>query len=196
MLAEIRKRTTGSSGGGDAFLEGGREPRMSSSIDLYWSFRSPYSYLVTERLVRLAAEYSLEIRVRPVYPLAVRDPGFFEEVNPPWIRYLLRDFRRLADYHGIDFGWPRPDPVVQNLETRRISEEQPYIHRLVRLGVEATLRGRGLPFVDGVSRIIWSGRTEGWNEGSHPADAASRAARFGRRAHSSCAGPVKKAGQA
>lgn len=148
---------------------------MSWSIDLYWSFRSPYSYLATERLVRLASEHALEIRVRPVYPLAIRNPEFFEEVNPLWRSYLRRDVPRVADYYGIDFGWPRPDPIVQDLETNRISEDQPYIYRLVRLGAEAAFQGRGLPFIDEVSKIIWNGRVEGWNEGTHLADAASRA---------------------
>ncbi len=148
---------------------------MSWSIDLYWSFRSPYSYLTTERLVRLASEHGLEIRVRPVYPLAIRNPEFFEDVNPLWRSYLRRDVPRVADYYGIDFGWPRPDPIVQDLETNRISEDQPYIYRLVRLGAEAALQGRGLPFIDEVSKIIWDGRVEGWNEGTHLAEAASRA---------------------
>jgi 2-hydroxychromene-2-carboxylate isomerase len=34
--------------------------------------------------------------------------------------------------------------------------------------------GRGLPFLDEVSRVIWSG-TEGWHEGDHLKDATSRA---------------------
>ena len=39
---------------------------MSLSFDLYWSFRSPYSYLATGRIVALARQYDLELRVRPV----------------------------------------------------------------------------------------------------------------------------------
>ena len=54
---------------------------MGLSIDLYWSFRSPYSYLATPRLVQLHADYDLEINVRPVLPIAVRIPGFFDTVK-------------------------------------------------------------------------------------------------------------------
>jgi 2-hydroxychromene-2-carboxylate isomerase len=45
---------------------------MSHSLELFWSFRSPYSYLATGRLRRLADEYDLDIRVRCVLPIAVR----------------------------------------------------------------------------------------------------------------------------
>lgn len=148
---------------------------MTLAIDVFWSFRSPYSYLATPRLVQLAAEYDLDVRVRPVLPLAVRIPGFFDTVNPLWPPYLLRDTMRIAQYLGIDYGWPRPDPIVQDYATRQVAAEQPYIHRLTRLGVEAARRGRGLPFVAEVSAVIWNGKIEGWHEGAHLADATARA---------------------
>jgi 2-hydroxychromene-2-carboxylate isomerase len=147
----------------------------SRSIDLFWSFRSPYSYLATPRLVALAGEYELEIAVRPVRPIAVRDPEFFRRANPLWAPYLLRDTHRIAEFLGLGFGWPRPDPVVQDYANRRIPPEQPYIHRLTRLGTEAARRGRGLAFLDEVSRVIWGGRVVGWHEGAHLGDAAGRA---------------------
>lgn len=148
---------------------------MTLTIDLYWSFRSPYSYLATGRLADLAREYDVEINVRPVYPLAVRDAQFFERTNPLFISYLLRDIARVAEMQGIDIGFPRPDPIVQDMATRKIADEQPYIYRLTRLGVEAGLRGNGLPFIDEVSRIIWGGKVDGWDRGDHFARAAGRA---------------------
>jgi 2-hydroxychromene-2-carboxylate isomerase len=148
-------------------------PRLA--IDLFWSFRSPYSYLATPRLVQLQGEYDLEINVRPVLPIAVRIPGFFDTVNPLWPLYLLRDTMRIGQYLGLDYGWPRPDPIVQDFATRKVAAEQPYIYRLTRLGVEAARRGRGLPFIDEISRIIWNGKIDGWNEGTHLAEATARA---------------------
>jgi len=150
---------------------------MTLSVDLFWSFRSPYSYLATGRLVELERQYELEITVRPVLPLAVRDPDFFQKVNPLWPPYLIRDTLRVAQYHGIDYGWPRPDPVVQAPKDGRLvtAPEQPYIHRLTRLGILAVERGRGLPFIDEVSRLIWNGRVDGWHQGAHLADATGRA---------------------
>ena len=85
---------------------------MTLAVDLFWSFRSPYSYLATGRLVQLESEWELDVTVRPVLPLAVRTPGFFANVNPLWPPYLLRDTMRIAEFHGIDFAWPRPDLLV------------------------------------------------------------------------------------
>jgi 2-hydroxychromene-2-carboxylate isomerase len=148
---------------------------MAPVLDVFWSFRSPYSYLATRRLVELAATWDVELRVRVVLPLAVRKPDFFRTVNPLWPPYLLRDTARIAEYHGIPYGWPQPDPIVQDYATREVAAEQPYIHRLTRLGVDAAERGRGLAFVDEVSRLIWGGTVRGWHEGTHLTDAAARA---------------------
>ena len=148
---------------------------MSLRFELYWSFRSPYSYLATSRIVDLVAGYDVECDVRPVYPLAVRDPEFFRRVNPMWPPYLFRDTIRIAEMEGIPYRWPRPDPIVQDVERGIIAEEQPYIHRLTRLGVAAAERGRGLPFLHAVSHMIWSGEVDGWHEGEHLAKATTRA---------------------
>jgi len=145
------------------------------SIDVFWSFRSPYSYLATPRLVRLSAEYDLDVAVRPVLPIAVRLPTFFKQVNPLWPPYLLRDTMRIAQYLGINYGWPRPDPIVQDGITREVAAKQPYIYRLTRLGIAAVERGRGLAFIDQVSQVIWSGKVVGWHEGPHLAEASARA---------------------
>ncbi len=148
---------------------------MSLSVDVFWSFRSPYSYLATPRLVRLAADYDVDVRVRVVLPIAVRIPGFFETVNPLWPPYLLRDTMRLAEFLGMPYGWPRPDPIVQEFPSRKVAAEQPYIYRLTRLGVAAVERGHGLPFIAEVSRVLWGGDVDSWHEGTHLADATARA---------------------
>ena len=41
---------------------------MSFAADLFWSFRSPYSYLAIGRYRALAASHDLTINLRPVYP--------------------------------------------------------------------------------------------------------------------------------
>ncbi len=147
---------------------------MGLQADIFWSFRSPYSYLATRRYVSLTAEYDLQLDLRPVYPLAIRDPEFFERSHPNWLRYTFRDVSRLAQFHGIPMGPPRPDPIVQDISTRKIADEQPYIRRLTRLGQAAARREKSLAFCDEVSRLIWGG-VENWHEGDHLAGAAARA---------------------
>src|SRR3990172_304739 len=124
---------------------------MALTVELFWSFRSPYSYLATPRLCELGHEYDVDLRIRPVLPIAVRIENFFQTVNPLWPPYLLRDVARVAEYLGMTIGWPRPDPIVQDYATRKVAEEQPYIYRLTRLGCAAAERGRGMDFLDEVS---------------------------------------------
>ena len=147
---------------------------MTLTADLFWSFRSPYSYLATRRYRALTKEHDLAINLRPVYPLAIREPSFFERNHPNWLRYTFTDMFRVAQFHGIPFGPPRPDPIVQNVITREISAEQPYIFRLTRLGQAAARRGQSLAFCDEVSQLIWGG-AENWHEGDHLTSAATRA---------------------
>ena len=148
---------------------------MTLSYDLYWSFRSPYSYLVTGRLVELERDYDVRCNVRVVYPIAVRQPEFFDKNDPLWVQYFMRDVYRTAEYLGLPFSWARPDPIKMDFATRTIAKDQPHIHRLTRLGQAAVEAGRGLPFLDEVSRLIWGGEVDGWNEGDHLARATARA---------------------
>jgi 2-hydroxychromene-2-carboxylate isomerase len=148
---------------------------MSLTYDLYWSFRSPYSYFVTQKLTALERDYDVVGAVRPVYPLAVRTPEFFETRDPLWFSYFMVDIHREAAFLGLPFRWPRPDPVVMDFATRTYPKAQPYIRRLTRMGVAAAEQGRGLAYLDEVSKVIWSGAVDGWHEGDHLAGAASRA---------------------
>lgn len=148
---------------------------MSLEFDLFYSFRSPYSYLATGRIVELTRRYDVSVNFRPVYPLAIRKEDFFKTVNPLWPRYVFLDIVRISQMLGIPLAWPRPDPIVMDLETLEVSKDQPYIYRLVRLGVAAALEGKGLAFADEVSRIIWTGEVKNWHEGDHLREAAARA---------------------
>ena len=145
------------------------------TADLYFSFRSPYSYLAIGRYRDLAATHAVDIALRPVYPLAIRQPDFFERNHPNWLRYTFTDMFRVAQMEGIPFGPPRPDPIVQNPATREIAAEQPYIRRITRLGQAAARRGKGLAFAAEAARLIWGG-AQGWHEGEHLAGDAVRAA--------------------
>ena len=147
---------------------------MTLTADLYFSLRSPYSYLAVGRYRAMGEEYDLDIALRPVYPLAIRQPDFFERNHPNWLGYTMRDMMRVAQFHGIAFGPPRPDPIVQNPATREIAAEQPYIRRVTRMGQAAARRGKGLAFAHEAGRLIWGGQ-ENWHESDHLAGALERA---------------------
>ncbi|MBX9642602.1 MAG: DsbA family protein [Novosphingobium sp.] len=144
---------------------------MTHTVDLYWSFRSPYSYIVVPKLLELERDWDAKVQVKPVLPIAVRQPDFFAHADPLWFSYLMRDCIRSAEFAGMTLRWPRPDPVVMDFATRTYPKEQPYIHRLTRLGQLASERGRGLALLRAVSHLIWSGEVDGWHEGDHLAGA-------------------------
>jgi 2-hydroxychromene-2-carboxylate isomerase len=145
------------------------------SVDVYWSFRSPYSYLATPGMLEIKANYNVEVNLRVVLPIAVRSPDtLFNPQNANRVRYIVHDWVRRAEFLGMPHAWPSPDPIVQNLETMEIAEEQPYIYRLSSLGVEAQRQGLGAEFAAEVAGTIWSG-TKDWHLGDHLTNAAKRA---------------------
>ena len=146
------------------------------TFDLFWSMRSPYCYLALDRVIEIQRRYNVEIGLRVIYPIAIRDPDFFKtRASKHYRPYLLMDTMRLAEYYGIPFRRPIPDPVVQDLSTSIISDEQPYIYLLTRLAALACEKGRGLEFLDQVARLLWDGQTDDWHQGEHLANAITRA---------------------
>lgn len=148
---------------------------MTEPIDVYWSFRSPYSYLATPELVQLQDMFDVKVNLRVVLPIAVRSKAaLFDPSNMKPVMYILMDSLRRAEFLGLPMAFPNPDPVAQNKQTFEVAEEQPYIFRLSALGVEAQRQGKGIAFAANVSRHIWGG-TQDWDKGDHLAKAASDA---------------------
>lgn len=143
---------------------------MNAIADLYYSIRSPYSYIGIKRLEQLLPKQPIQIDIslRPVMPIAVRRPELFKSANPVAIRYLESDSRRAAEQHGIDFRvWPVPDPIVQDMDTLEIFRDQPYIYRLTRLMQYAVEQGVGYSFTLKLATKIWDGETNNWHTGDH-----------------------------
>ena len=146
-------------------------------IDVFWSFRSPWAYLAVPRLRQWQHEYQLKVNLRPVYPIAIRMPDFFQTLHPLWVSYFMKDLFRVAEFLELPLVWPNPDPLVfyiYDSGLRQIAEEQPYIYRLTRLGIVAAEMGHGIEFADEMSRLIWGG-TVNWHEGEHLALASEKA---------------------
>jgi len=147
---------------------------MTEHVDVYWSFRSPYSYLVTPDLMQLREDFDIDVHLRPVLPIAIRskDALFTNDRKPA--QYIVMDAFRRGDFLGRTINWPTPDPVVQDFATFAVSDDQPFIHRLTGLGVEAERRGKGVELAYHVSHLIWASGQE-WDKGDHLADAVAKA---------------------
>ena len=148
---------------------------MTLTVALYWSFRSPYSYILLPRILELTRACDVDIDLRIVHPAAIRNPGYFARMDPLARPYFMLDSARAAAFHGLPFRRPIPDPVAQDPRTLAIAPQQPLAVRLGRLGIAATDRGHGLAFCSEVAKLLWDGRVPGWDKGPHLAEAASRA---------------------
>lgn len=144
-------------------------------VELYWSFRSPYSYIILPRIADLRDNFQVTVDLRIVHPAAIRNPAYFARMDSLARPYLIKDSARVAAFNGMNFRRPIPDPIDQNPTTLAIATEQPLARHLGRLGIAATERGRGFEFCSEVATLLWGGVVTGWDQGAHLAEATGRA---------------------
>ena len=111
----------------------------ATPITLYWSFRSPYSYIGLVRAKQLATHYQLPLEVKPVLPMVMR------RMQVPRTKgfYILTDAKREATQYGIDFG-KIADPLGAGVER---------CYALYEFAVSA---GKGLEFLESCARGAWA----------------------------------------
>jgi len=145
-------------------------------VDFFYSMRSPWSYIATYEVKEISIKYNVKFNIRFVYPIALRIKGFFDRIDPLFAPYLLRDATRVSAMKNISYRWPSPDPIVMEmpdtnsnkaLKYPKIDKNQPYIHRITRLGVLAGLYNKDLDYVYTVAKLIWDGKTKDWDKGNH-----------------------------
>ncbi|TGY87268.1 hypothetical protein E5163_16275 [Marinicauda algicola] len=89
------------------------EPGSASGgeIEMYFSLRSPYSYLALMRIEELARNWRARVHLRPVLPMVMRS------LPVPRAKrlYIVRDCKREAERLGLDFGRIR-DPLGAGVE--------------------------------------------------------------------------------
>ena len=101
------------------------EPR--GELDVYYSFRSPYSYLALHRLAeRYADAPGVQLVLKPMLPMVTRG------LSVPELKklYIVRDAYREAQLHGVPFGRIF-DPLGEGVERcLRLFEVTPPERRL------------------------------------------------------------------
>jgi 2-hydroxychromene-2-carboxylate isomerase len=121
-------------------------------LDFWISYRSPYSYLALERAASLPARFPIQLRVRPVLPLAMRGAAPTRDKQV----YIVRDAKREADRLGIPFG-AICDPLGKGVEhalaiTYALSEAE----RASDRGTRGAAGGKALDFVRSAMRGSWA----------------------------------------
>ncbi len=117
-----------------------------TSIDFFVSLRSPYSAIVTPRLLELARLTGATVRLRYVLPMVMRGLP----VPPAKSRYISLDAMREAGRRGVDFGRIN-DPVGRPTE------------RGMALLALAERHGKGQDFLKSFMHGVWA---EGIDAGS------------------------------
>ena len=132
-------------------------------IDFYFSYRSPYSYLLLPRMLKLKNKYNLNINFKVVYPIAIRMPEWFKGKDIRFFIPFIRDFTKKAKKLNMTLKMPiKPDPIRQNTLTGKISDYQPYIFEVCHMGQLMCNRGKGIEFAYELSTLIWS--VKNWNK--------------------------------
>lgn len=85
----------------------------SPSIDFYFDFSSPYSYIANEWIDALAARHGRTVRRHAILlGVTFQAAELRSPVSYPIKReYSLRDFARSARYEGVPFVMPDPFPI-------------------------------------------------------------------------------------
>lgn len=81
---------------------------MSTAIDFYFDFGSPYAYCAAARAEKIAAAHGRTLEWRPVLLWVCRQRfGMAAPLQDgPKAEYMPLDFERSAAYHGLPFVWP------------------------------------------------------------------------------------------
>ncbi len=112
---------------------------MSTRVEYFFSFRSPYSYLSGPRAFALADRFDIDLVFRGVIPMAMRG----QAVPVAKRLHTLRDTKREADRLGMPFGRVH-DPIGDGAL------------RCLLVAEHAIDAGRVREFVLTASRAIWA----------------------------------------
>jgi 2-hydroxychromene-2-carboxylate isomerase len=107
------------------------------TLTLFYSFRSPYSWVALSRVFALTDHYGLTLEIRPVLPMVMRGLA----VPRAKRFYILRDAAREAALHGVPFGRVC-DPVGAGVE--RCMALWPFAEKEGRLREWLAAAGEGI----------------------------------------------------
>ncbi len=117
----------------------GENRRSLPDLHFFASFRSPYTWVSTDRVIRLAEAFGVKLRIRFVLPMVMRGLP----VKRAKRVYILLDAAREAKRNGVPFG-PISDPVGKPVERG---------YALLRWAV---FRGRGIEYFRSFMSLVFS----------------------------------------
>ena len=115
---------------------------MNNIVRLYFSFRSPYSWLALYRVSHLQSRLPVEFELVPCFPPADNGNAFSITENKK--NYIVEDIKRFTDAYGLDLKWPDPFDT----DWKRPHSAFIYAHEQ-SAGMEFCLNAYRARFVDG-----------------------------------------------
>ena len=86
---------------------------MSVSIEVYYSFQSPYSYLALDSIYELQNNFDVQLLWQPFSAKASGQQLPASPIVPDKLSYLFEDTKRFAADHGLPLvfpeGWPETE---------------------------------------------------------------------------------------
>ena len=152
--------------------------KVGGTLHMYFSFRSPYSYIALQRAIELTNAYGVELKVRFVLPMVMRGLPVPKSKR----MYIVNDVAREAKRLGLPFG-RIVDPLGKAVERgyalmpwareqgRDVKLAQSFSSAVSSQGIDATTdRGlrhivetAGLPWAEAKERLLvdeWSTEAE------------------------------------
>jgi 2-hydroxychromene-2-carboxylate isomerase len=115
---------------------------MTTPIEFYFDFSSPYSYLASETIEPLAARYGREVDYKPILlGAAFKVAGTRPLTDVPLKgEYSKRDMQRSARFAGVPFVLPEPFPIGAVAASRSVIWLGDTDPRRARVFIHATFR--------------------------------------------------------
>jgi 2-hydroxychromene-2-carboxylate isomerase len=88
------------------------------TIEVFYSFQSPYSYLALESIYNLERDYDVELLWQPFSARASGEQSAVGTVVPDKLSYLFEDCRRFSAEHNIPLEFPEDWPREEFDPTR------------------------------------------------------------------------------
>ncbi|MFD2177558.1 DsbA family protein [Veronia pacifica] len=120
-------------------LENSDQESTSSELEMFWSLRSPYSYLGLVKAKELAERFDISLVIKPVLPMVMRRM----QVPTNKKLYIIKDVKREAVEQHTDFGLIC-DPVGLGVE------------RCYALYNFAQQQGKEIEFAESCARAAWA----------------------------------------
>ncbi len=113
----------------------------TTPLTIYFSIRSPYSYLGLLRAIKLSEHYQIPLELKPVLPMLMRGMKVPKKKG----MYIALDTKREANSYGISFG-KIADPLGAGVE------------RCYALFEYAKSLGKEVEFIKNYATAVWSQR--------------------------------------